>query len=86
MLNGACLGVMGAPAFHPVVLLKIVLLGYSRGGVSSHSIAAACANNVLFMAVSGGSCPDCVFHPKCATDSGANPPLEGGLPVSMGRH
>ncbi|MEZ5611918.1 MAG: transposase [Rhodocyclaceae bacterium] len=49
--------ITGAPAFDPAVLLKIVLLGYSRGLVSSRSIAAACAHNVLFMAVSGDSCP-----------------------------
>ncbi|MBL8467803.1 transposase, partial [Methyloversatilis discipulorum] len=42
----------GAPAFDPAVLLKIVLLGYSRGLISSRSIATACRNNVLFMAVS----------------------------------
>lgn len=47
----------GAPAFDPAVLLKIVLLGYSRGLVISRSIAAACRHNVLFMAVSGDSCP-----------------------------
>lgn len=47
----------GAPAFDPAVLLKIVLLGYSRGLVSSRAIAAACRENVLFMAVSGDSCP-----------------------------
>ncbi|MCZ4304550.1 transposase, partial [Zoogloeaceae bacterium G21618-S1] len=51
--NDAC----GAPAFDPAVLLKIVLLGYSRGLSSSRTIAAACAHNVLFMAVSGDSCP-----------------------------
>lgn len=47
----------GAPAFAPNVLLKIVLLGYSRGLVSSRAIAAACRDNVLFMAVSGDSAP-----------------------------
>ncbi|AKU14419.1 transposase [Aromatoleum toluolicum] len=47
----------GAPAFSPAVLLKIVLLGYSRGLVSSRAIAAACRHNVLFMAVSGDSAP-----------------------------
>ena len=47
----------GAPAFDPAVLLKIVLLAYSRGLVSSRSIEAACRHNVLFMAVSGDSCP-----------------------------
>jgi transposase len=47
----------GAPAFDPAVLLKIVLLAYSRGLISSRSIASACRNNVLFMAVSGDSAP-----------------------------
>ncbi len=47
----------GAPAYYPGVLLKIVLLAYSRGIVSSRAIEAACRNNVLFMAVSGDSAP-----------------------------
>nr|WP_232417819.1 transposase [Methyloversatilis thermotolerans] len=47
----------GAPAFDPAVLLKIVLLAYSRGVLSSRSIATACRHNVLFMAVSGDSAP-----------------------------
>jgi hypothetical protein len=47
----------GAPAFDPAVLLKIVLLAYSRGLVSSRSIEVACRHKVLFMAVSGDACP-----------------------------
>jgi len=47
----------GAPAFDPAVLLKIVLLAYSRSVVTSRSIATACRNNVLFMAVSRDSAP-----------------------------
>jgi transposase len=47
----------GAPAFDPGVLLKIVLLAYSRGIVSSRRIEAACRENVLFIAVSGDSQP-----------------------------
>lgn len=47
----------GAPAFDPAVLLKIVLLTYSRGVVSSRSIATACRNNVLLVAVSRDSAP-----------------------------
>jgi putative addiction module killer protein len=39
------------------VLLKIVLLAYSRGLISSRSIAGACRHNVLFMAVSGDRAP-----------------------------
>lgn len=47
----------GAPAYEPAVMLKIVLLAYSRGMVSSRSIERACAQNVLFMAISGDSKP-----------------------------
>jgi len=52
--NDAC----GAPAYAPSVLLKIVLLSYSRGIVSSRAMQRACLQNVLFMAVSGDTQPD----------------------------
>ena len=52
--NDAC----GAPAYAPSVLLKIVLLAYSRGIISSRTISRACLQNVLFMAVSGDTQPD----------------------------
>ena len=42
----------GASAFDPAVLLKIILLAYSRGIVSSRKIEAACRENVVFSAVS----------------------------------
>jgi transposase len=47
----------GAPAYDPAVLLKIVLLAYSRGLISSRSIERACRENVLFMALSGDCAP-----------------------------
>jgi transposase len=47
----------GASAYDPRVMLKIVLLAYSRGLVSSRRIEAACRQNVLFMAISGDSQP-----------------------------
>lgn len=47
----------GAAAFDPAVLIKIILLAYSRGIISSRKIEAACRENVLFMAVSGDSQP-----------------------------
>ena len=47
----------GASAYDPRVMLKIVLLAYSRGLISSRRIEAACRQNVLFMAVSGDSQP-----------------------------
>jgi transposase len=47
----------GASAYDPSVLLKIVLLGYARGLVSSRAIERACRENVVFMALSGDSAP-----------------------------
>ncbi len=47
----------GATAYHPSVLLKVVLLGYARGLVSSRAIERACRENIVFMALSGDSAP-----------------------------
>jgi transposase len=49
---------VGAPAYEPRVLLKIVLLAYSHGIVSSRGMEWACRNIVQFMAISGDSQPD----------------------------
>ncbi|MGI2178012.1 transposase [Shewanella frigidimarina] len=43
----------GAAAYSPAVMLKIILLGYAHGLISSRRIAKACENNILFMSVSG---------------------------------
>lgn len=48
----------GATAFHPKVLLKVILFAYSRGMISSRQIERACAENVIFMALSCGFRPD----------------------------
>jgi transposase len=47
----------GAPAYDPAVMLKVVLLAYSRGVLSSRAIERLCRENVLFMAISGDSAP-----------------------------
>jgi transposase len=47
----------GAWAYDPRVLLKIVLLAYSRGIISSRSMEGACCRDVQFMAISGNSAP-----------------------------
>lgn len=47
----------GAPAYDPAVMLKIVLLAYSRGMVRSRAIERVCRENVLFMAMSGDTQP-----------------------------
>ena len=41
----------GAPAYDPAVLLKVVLFAYSRGITSSRTMARACVENVLFIAL-----------------------------------
>lgn len=48
----------GAPAYHPSILLKVILFGYSRGLISSRAIAAACRKHVQFIALSADSHPD----------------------------
>ncbi len=47
----------GVPAYDPRVMLKIVLLSYSRGVISSRDMEDACRKKVLFMALSGDSAP-----------------------------
>lgn len=47
----------GAPAYDPAVLLKIILLGYSRGIISSRDIEKACKENIIFMALSADQRP-----------------------------
>ncbi len=54
----------GASAYHPRVLLKIVLLAYSRGVTSSRVIESLCHRDVQFMAVSGD------LHPQFTTLAG----------------
>jgi transposase len=48
---------VGASAYDPRVMLKIVLLAYSQGLISSRTIEQACARNVQFIAISGDSQP-----------------------------
>ena len=44
----------GRLAYDPRILLKVILLGYSRGLVSSRDIERACKENITFMALSCG--------------------------------
>jgi len=48
---------VGASAYDPRVMLKIVLLACSQGLISSRSIETACQRNVQFIAISGDSQP-----------------------------
>jgi transposase len=48
----------GRSAYDPKILLKVVMLGYARGLISSRQIERACCENVTFMALSGNQRPD----------------------------
>ena len=48
----------GATAIHPRILLKVILLAYSRGMISSRQIERACQENIIFIALSYGYAPD----------------------------
>ena len=48
---------VGAPAYDPAILLKIVLYAYSRGVTSSRQIERLCRENIIFMALSADTAP-----------------------------
>jgi transposase/IS5 family transposase len=48
----------GRAAYDPKTLLKVVLLSYSRGLISSRKIEQACQENVVFIALACGQHPD----------------------------
>jgi len=48
----------GSPAHDPKLLLKVILLGYSRGLLGSRKIENACRENIVFMALCCGKVPD----------------------------
>jgi transposase len=50
--------VTGCPAYDPKILLKVLLLAYARGIISSRKIEQACRENITFMAVACGQTPD----------------------------
>jgi transposase len=60
----------GASAYDPRVMLKIVLLAYSRGLITSRKIEAACEHNVLFMALSGDARPSYTHIAKFVRELG----------------
>lgn len=65
----------GCRAYDPKLLLKVILLGYARGLLSSRRLERACRENVLFMALTCGQTPD---HTTLATFVSS---LHGELPA-----
>jgi transposase len=58
ILDAACTNDdVGAPAYNPRVMLKVVLYAYSRGIISSREIESACNQNVVMMALSANTRP-----------------------------
>ncbi len=49
---------VGRRAYAPKVLLKVILLAYARGMLSSRQIERACRENVVFMALACEQAPD----------------------------
>jgi len=47
----------GRPAYHPAILLKIILFAYSKGITSSREIQWCCKNNILFKTLACDSEP-----------------------------
>src|SRR5665647_3001409 len=48
----------GRAAYDPKILLKVVLLAYSQGLISSRKVEQACRENVVFIALACGQQPD----------------------------
>ena len=48
----------GAPAYDPKMLLKIIILAYSRGVNSTRRIEKLCKENIIFQALTAGTQPD----------------------------
>jgi transposase len=48
----------GAAAIHPKILLKVILLAYAKGMISSRQIERACHENIIFIALCYGYAPD----------------------------
>ena len=47
----------GAPAYHPKVMLKVILYAYYNGILSSRKIEKACQTNIIFMTLAAGEKP-----------------------------
>jgi len=47
----------GAPAYHPALLLKIILFAYSKGITSSRDIESLCLHHAVFIALSADTTP-----------------------------
>ena len=65
----------GAAAIHPKILLKVILLAYARGMISSRQIERACQENIIFIALSYGYAPENSTITRPPITSQCAPPL-----------
>ncbi len=47
----------GRPAYHPAILLKVILFAYSKGITSSREIESCCRYHIIFQALTCGAAP-----------------------------
>ena len=73
----------GRTAYNPKIMLKIVLLGYARGLISSRKIEQACRENVLFIALARGQQPDHSTCHICVLHAGRDSALVSGCPLDL---
>lgn len=63
---------LGRPAFHPKMLLKVLLYAYGSGLRASRKIEDACKSNLYYMYLSGMQTPDfwtiCLFRRRFASE------------------
>jgi len=52
-----CNDKIGAPAYPPKIMLKIILFAYANGIIGSRKIEKVCAENVIFMTLANGHVP-----------------------------
>ena len=72
---------VGASAYDPRVMLKIVLLAYSQGMISSRAIEQACVRNVQFIALSGDAQPSHAHIAKFVSRMGERQDAKFGVRI-----
>lgn len=53
-----CDGMVGRPAYHPLMMAKLIIYGYSQGLTSSRGLARACVERLDFRFITGNQMPD----------------------------
>lgn len=86
-------GDMGQPAYHPRLMLKVILYGFPAGIFSSRKLQRACQENLAFKYLAGMETPafktfvefrrrhcDSATQPPCARDTPRGRSVYAGRP------